>query len=204
MKNTFKCTFFCLIVVFFALSAKASDYHQKSVPGADSLLNYPAPDFTLKDLSGKMVSLSDYRGKILVIDFWATWCHYCLKSFPSTQLVVDKYKDDPNVAFLFIDTREVKENYVEIIRKLLSDHHYTFNVVLDKKGPDGLQNKIFKQYGAEGVPATFIIDRDGIVRYKVLGYDEELPTDAVVKHMSELIDNVENSQSGFTMEFKPL
>lgn len=108
MKIKLKCFAICFFVTFFAISVQAGTSHRHSIMPADSMLNSPAPHFILKDLNGKTVSLSDYKGKTLVLEFWATWCPYCRKSFPSTQLLLNKYKDDANVKFLFIDTREKK------------------------------------------------------------------------------------------------
>jgi thiol-disulfide isomerase/thioredoxin len=190
MKTTFKYIAICFIATLIAVSAKAGARPQKPVMPADSLMNDTAPDFVLKDLNGKTVSLADYKGKILVLDFWATWCSYCRKSFPSTQLLINKYKNNPKVAFLFVDAREMKENYLELIHKLLTDNHYTFHVVLDEKGPDGVQNKIYTQYAVEGLPTKYIIDGKGTIRYKILGYDQDKPNADEVRDLSALIDAV--------------
>jgi hypothetical protein len=69
-----------------------------------SLISEAAPAFELIDAQGKTVRLEDYKGKIIVLDFWATWCGPCISSFPGMQKAVDKYKENPNVKFLFVNT----------------------------------------------------------------------------------------------------
>jgi cytochrome c biogenesis protein CcmG/thiol:disulfide interchange protein DsbE len=77
----------------------------------------PAPDFNLRDLEGNEVSLANHRKKVAVLDFWATWCAPCIKSFPAMQMAVDKYKRDPDVTFLFITTWEQKPNAQQSVQQ---------------------------------------------------------------------------------------
>jgi peroxiredoxin len=156
---------------------------------ADTSLNVPAPNFSLKDLDGKTVSLSDYKGKVLVLDFWATWCVPCRDSFPATQLVMDKYKNDANVAFLFIDTRETSEDSKDLIRTFLAENHYPFKVIMDEKGANGVQNLIYKKYVMPGIPTKYIIDSKGIIRFQSVGFNPDITDGEVVKEMSTMIES---------------
>ena len=137
---------------------------------AKTMINQPAHAFTLKDLDGKTVSLADLKGKVVIVDFWATWCGPCKASFPGMQLALNKYKDDPNVIFLFVDTWENGDNYSDGVKKFIADNKYTFHVLLDEKNAEGRQAKVVTDYGVEGIPTKFIIDKDGNIRFRYVGY----------------------------------
>ena len=135
-----------------------------------NLVNKPAPKFTLKDLEGKSTKLEDYRGKTVVLDFWATWCYPCRKSFPVMKMLINKYKNQPDVVFLFIDTREKSPNYIPVVTKFLKDNRYSFHVVFDECGRDGLMTVTYNKYAPPGIPAKFIIDPKGIISARNIGF----------------------------------
>ena len=85
-----------------------------------------APDFELKDTQGNTVKLSDLKGKNIIVDFWATWCGPCRKSFPGMKIAHEKYKDDPNVEFLFVNTWERVENKVKNASDFMKQNKYPF------------------------------------------------------------------------------
>jgi len=115
-----------------------------------------APDFTLPNIEGKNLKLSDFRGKVVVLDFWATWCGPCRASFPTMQALVNQYKDK-NVVFLFVDTWQQgsPKNIRDEVQKFIVDNKYMFNVLFDYK-----QNIVAK-YKIDGIPTKIVIDKRG-------------------------------------------
>jgi thiol-disulfide isomerase/thioredoxin len=145
-----------------------------------------APAFSVKDADGNEVSFASLKGKVVVLDFWATWCTPCKKSFPAMQLAVDKYRDDPNVKFLFIHTWEKTEHPLEEATKYLRDNHYSFHLLMDTKDPVSKSNKMAKDYKLQGIPAKFVIDGDGNIRFKITGFSGS--NEMAVQELSTMID----------------
>jgi thiol-disulfide isomerase/thioredoxin len=127
-------------------------------------LDRPSIDFELKSLDGSMVTLSVLKGKVVVLDFWATWCGPCLASFPSLQKVYDKYKENPDIVILALNTWErVKpEEREQHVKDFIAKNNYTFPVLFDT-------DIVFK-YGVEGIPTKFIIGKNGNIRFKDVGF----------------------------------
>jgi len=118
-----------------------------------------APDFTFPDLDGRKVSLYDYRGRVVFINIWATWCPPCVEEMPSIEKLYNRFKGDQfQILAVSIDSKG-REAVVPFMKKF----NLTFPVLLDPEG------KIRKRYGLTGVPESFVIDREGIVVKKVIG-----------------------------------
>jgi len=150
------------------------------------MLKEPAAGFTLTDLNGNRVSLADLKGKVVILDFWATWCGPCKASFPAMQMTENKYKSDPNVKFLFIHTWEKTETATQDAKDYIKSKNYDFQVLMDLKDPESKLNKVVTSYKVNGIPAKFVIDASGNIRFKLTGFDGS--NEAAVDELSMMID----------------
>jgi peroxiredoxin len=131
---------------------------------ANEIIDLPAPDFSLEDLEGKTISLAALRGKVLVLDFWATWCGPCIRSFPAMKIAQEIFADDPDVQFLFIDTWQKEEDKKANAQAFITENDYPFHVLLDN------EDKVVADFGVEGIPTKFVVDGRGRIRFKKVGF----------------------------------
>jgi thiol-disulfide isomerase/thioredoxin len=130
------------------------------------------PEFSLKDLQGREISSADFRGKVVLIDFWATWCQPCKKEMPGYQRLLNRYgpRGFAVIGFKF-DTMVDMEDPVQFAKKLAV--RYPLAVA-----PDDLKQKFG---GIEGLPTTMLYDRQGILRKKIVGFEYTDVIESAVK-----------------------
>ena len=146
-------------VLLVLLSLKLNDSSWKPANQAALQENQQAPEFTFPNLDGKMIRLSDYRGKILLLNIWATWCPSCVAEMPSIQKLYNKFKDR-NFEILAVS---IDEQGREAVAPFIKKQNLTFPVLLDP------QAKIKTPYGLTGIPESFVIDKAGIIIKKIIG-----------------------------------
>lgn len=157
------------------------------------MINMPAPTFALLNLKGEKVDLANLKGKVVILDYWATWCGPCIASFPGMQKAVDKYKNDPNVVFLFINTSQREENREQVVKDFMAANPYTFNVLLDTKNKqDPNKFDVIEEYKVTGIPTKFIIDGNGKIRFKKIGGSSNV--DGTVKELDMMIALAKDTQ----------
>src|SRR6187551_705419 len=153
-----------LAAVFFwsgALHADAPraapDY--SAVPKLEAVADHPAaPDFTLINPDGKKVSLKDFRGKVVFLNFWATWCEYCRDEMPAMQRLYQEFRGK-GLEIVGVNVKDKRADAMAFVRKV----QVTYPIVLDPEGEVGLL------YGAFGLPLTYLVDRKGAVLARLFG-----------------------------------
>ena len=152
-------TLLCCLMVFSAQAAESQEpklgHQLTAVPESP-----PAPDFTLKDMDGKQFSLKDYRGKVVMLNFWATWCPPCRREMPSMERLHQKLKGKDFVV-LALNQMEDGDRVFTFSGDLGID--LTFPILFDN------DSSVSRAYGVMGLPTTYLIDKQGNMRFRAIG-----------------------------------
>jgi len=143
-----------LLVVFVGLPTLDVWSMGSRVPTVGTMVE----DFHLTDLEGKSQSLSQYRGKIVLLNFWATWCKPCTTEMPAMQAMYDKLRDK---GFVVLAVNELEDDAK--VREHIKQYGHTFPVLMDR------DNKVANQFGVFGLPVSVFIDQEGRVQEYLKG-----------------------------------
>jgi peroxiredoxin len=147
----FKSIAFLLLLIAISCSSPES-------PSTKPQASKPAQDFALKDITGKEVKLSSLKGKAVMVNFWATWCHPCREEIPDLQ---KSYEENKDKGFIILGVN-IKENKSKV-SKFVEDYKITYPVLLDIDG------SVSNEYHVFGVPMSFFIDKNGIIKDSFVG-----------------------------------
>ncbi|GIW76772.1 MAG: hypothetical protein KatS3mg104_1835 [Phycisphaerae bacterium] len=132
--------------------------------GVEDLKGKVAPDFELTTLDGKTVKLSDQKGKVVLLDFWATWCPPCVAALPHVQkLAADQELAEKGLVVWAVNAGEQKARIESFVKK----NNYTFTVPVDS------HTTTLKAYGIEGIPTQIVVGRDGTIVHVGVGFSGE-------------------------------
>ena len=176
--------FTSILILFFSVSimgcAKSEKSKQNEPEKVSSQVSDSqgekdkAPDFTLQNVDGKNVSLSDYKGKIVIVDFWATWCPPCRKGIPDLIDLQKHYKDKVAVIGISVDRENTKDGVPAFVNKMGINYPVVY-----------FNDKVINDFGGiEAIPTTFIIDQQGNITKKMVGL---YPKSEFEKELNNLI-----------------
>ena len=160
VKIFFRCLF--MIFIFFCIhpSAKGEEGDLFLKAGITVIKgNKKAPDFCLENLYGKKVELKHFKGKVIFLNFWATWCGPCKEEMPSMEFLYQQFKEK---GFVFL-TISVDYEGIKPVKEFIEKQRYTFPVLIDPKC------LTLDLYEVKGIPATFLIDKKGRIIGKAIG-----------------------------------
>jgi len=156
------------VLVFYNLKGGLSQQEQSSVTVIEDSTNklrleFPktpaaAPNFELKDPAGKPLSLKDFRGKVVFLNFWATWCPPCIEEMPAMEKLHQELEKD-GLVMLAVNFQEGPER----VKEFFTQHNLTFTPLLDRDG------KVTEQYQAWGLPVSVVINKRGQIAARATG-----------------------------------
>ena len=134
-------------------------------PGDQSIYAVPqqgflAPEISLSSLEGEIVNLSDFRGQVVLINIWASWCTPCKTEMPAIQNMYDKYRDD---GFVILAVNATNSDNINNVTNFVENQNLTFPILLDTEGI------VSQKYQVQALPSSFFITQDGIINEVVIG-----------------------------------
>ena len=165
-----------LVAIFiFAIAVILFSVKREETPKTKAVVDLNAPGFLLSDPSGKTYTLSELKGSVVFINFWATWCPPCNEEMPSVQNLYNGFKDNKEFRMVTILYKDDYDKAMAYLRQ----NNYTLPVLIDREG------KAAKAYGVTGVPETYIVDKQGVLRQKVIGPADWNSTqaDSLISHL---------------------
>lgn len=151
---------------------------QRALPQAAAAFNLgsgsePAPAFELRALDGSLVSLEQYRGQVVLVNFWASWCPPCRVEMPGFERV---YRERRDQGFVILGI--ATDTHAEAaIREFVEEHDITYPILMANR-------QVIQEYGGiRSLPESFLVDRDGLIRHRVIGYFAEPALRAAVGRM---------------------
>lgn len=151
---------FLLIAVLLLAACGGSDQNSGAPQGVNQ--GNQALDFTLETVDGKQVSLSDYRGQVVMINFWATWCPPCRAEIPGLEAA---YREHGEHGFIILGVNV--QDPAQVVAPFVDEMGMTYPVLLDINGT------VVKDYRAQGLPMSLFVDREGVIRVRHVGYLSE-------------------------------
>jgi peroxiredoxin len=151
-----------LICCLLVISAQAAERQQPKLGYWLTAMSkpMPAPDFTLEDMDANKFSLKDYRGKVILLNFWATWCPPCRREMPSLERLHQKLKGK-DLVVLALNQKEGDDQIFIFTGEIGMD--LTIPILFDK------DSSVSSAYGVPGLPTTYLIDKKGNIRFRAIG-----------------------------------
>jgi len=161
-----------MIFVFSGCSNNTTNYRNTTKPEYRA----PAPDFSWNDGNGNTVHLTDLKGKVVLLDFWATWCGPCKMTIPHIEAIYEKYKDkDVVVLGINLDTGDM-----ENVKSFIDQYGMKYLVITDPK------SAVAGKYMVNSIPTFFIIDKEGNIAKTIIGFDPNIE-DIISKEIDTLL-----------------
>ncbi len=171
-----------VIILFYSVTVvgcqKQNEPKADQTPQDNTTLqdnNSKAPDFTLSNISGEDVSLSDFKGKVVIVDFWATWCPPCRKGIPDLISLQNEYKDKVAVIGISLDRENTKAGVPDFVDRMGINYPIVY-----------FNDKVINDFGGvNAIPTTFIIDQDGNIVKKIVGLYPKSEYETKIKELIE-------------------